>query len=102
DVERYLETIAPSFILAGLGLGAFASRRFLAFPAVVAGFFLQHALQGWCPPVEVLRRAGVRTRREIDAEKYALKALRGDFDAVRSAYRPEKRASEALAAARRP
>jgi hypothetical protein len=32
--------------------------------------------------VPIFRRKGVRTRREIDAEKYALKALRGDFSNV--------------------
>jgi hypothetical protein len=37
-----------------------------------APFLLQHGLQGWCPPLPVLRRLGVRTQREIDAEKYAL------------------------------
>src|SRR5438874_9255842 len=37
-----------------------------------------------CPPVPVLRRKGVRTRREIDAERYALKALRGDFSSVQA------------------
>jgi hypothetical protein len=30
----------------------------------------------------VLRRLGVRTRSEIDREKFALKALRGDFKNV--------------------
>jgi hypothetical protein len=48
-------------------------------PVVVAGFLLQHALQGWCPPLPVLRRLGVRTADEINQERYALKALRGDF-----------------------
>ena len=31
--------------------------------------------------VPLFRRLGIRTRQEIDAEKYALKAIRGDFDA---------------------
>ena len=31
----------------------------------------------------VFRRLGVRTRREIDGEKFALKILRGDFDQVK-------------------
>jgi hypothetical protein len=30
----------------------------------------------------VFRRLGVRTQREIDEERYALKLLRGDFNAV--------------------
>jgi hypothetical protein len=43
---------------------------------------MQHALQGWCPPVPLLRRLGFRTSFEIEEERQALKALRGDFDAV--------------------
>jgi hypothetical protein len=79
DIERMLETMAPSFTLFGLALGLTKSRRWLFLPAVVQTFFLQHALQGWCPPVPVLRRLGFRTMDEINHERYALKALRGDF-----------------------
>jgi hypothetical protein len=45
-------------------------------------FFAQHALQGWCPPLPILRRHGVRAAREIERERYAIKALRGDFDSI--------------------
>lgn len=82
DVERLLEINASVLALTGLGAGAFVDRRFLAVPAVVLTFLLQHGIQGWCPPLPVFRRLGYRSRQEIDAEKYALKALRGDFDAV--------------------
>jgi hypothetical protein len=81
DIERILETNAASFSLIGLLLSQVRGRKWLWLSAGVAGFLLQHALQGWCPPVSVFRRLGVRTRREIDREKYALKALRGDFEA---------------------
>jgi hypothetical protein len=47
-------------------------RRFLALPAAVLGFLLQHAVQGWCPPVPVLRRLGFRTQTEIEDERHAL------------------------------
>lgn len=57
-------------------------RRFYLLPAVVVGFLLQHAVQGWCPPMPVFRRLGVRTASEIEEERYALKALRGDFRGV--------------------
>ena len=80
DVERYLQTNAGLVSLAGILLGGTVNRRFLVLPAMVFGFFFQHAVQGWCPPLPVFRRMGVRTRREIEREKYALKALRGDFD----------------------
>jgi hypothetical protein len=79
DIERTLEANAASAVLIGTALGTFVNRRFYLLPAVVGGFLLQHALQGWCPPVPVFRRLGVRTQTEIDEERMALKALRGDF-----------------------
>ncbi len=79
DIERTLEANAAAAVLIGTGLGAFVDRRFFALPAVVAGFLLQHALQGWCPPLPVFLRLGFRTQTEIDQERYALKAMRGDF-----------------------
>ena len=84
DVERALEANAATIALAGLGLGATVDRRFFALPAVVAGFLLQHALQGWCPPLPLLRRLGFRTQTEIERERAALKALRGDFSEVQT------------------
>ena len=82
DIERAIEANASAIALVGLLLGATMSRRWFALPAVVAGFLLQHALQGWCPPVPVLRRLGMRTAPEIARERFALKAVRGDFAGV--------------------
>jgi hypothetical protein len=82
-----LEAHAAGAVLVGSGLGATVDRRWFAFPAVVGVFLLQHALQGWCPPLPIFRRVGFRTTAEIDYERYALKAPRGDFSEVR----PEKR-----------
>jgi len=72
DIERYVETMAPTFTLLGLTLGLTRNRRFLLIPFVVQAFFLQHALQGWCPPIPVLRSLGVRTVQEIERERCAL------------------------------
>lgn len=79
DIERTLETNAASAVMVGSMLGFFVDRRFFLFPMAVGGFLLQHAVQGWCPPLPVFRAWGVRTQSEIDEEKFALKALRGDF-----------------------
>ena len=79
DIERTLEANAATACLIGLTLGATVDRRWFFFPAVISGFLLQHALQGWCPPLPVFRRLGIRTSYEIDYERYALKAMRGDF-----------------------
>lgn len=82
DIERTLEANAGFFSLLGLGLGRTVDRKWFLLPTVVAGFLFQHAVQGWCPPVPLFRRLGFRTRTEIDQERYALKALRGDFKNV--------------------
>ncbi len=74
DVERVLEVNASTLALSGLVLGLTVNRKWFALPGIVLPFLLQHGLQGWCPPLPVLRRLGVRTRGEIDREKYALKA----------------------------
>lgn len=100
DIERTLEANAATATLIGVGLAALVDRRFLALPALVGGFLLQHAVQGWCPPVPLFRRLGVRTASEIDHERYALKALRGDFrDVAGDTW--EESADRALNAARR-
>lgn len=79
DIERVLETNAATVSLVGLALGALVDRRWFALPTVVAGFLLQHAIQGWCPPLPLFRRLGVRTAREINDEIVELRRLRGDF-----------------------
>ena len=74
DVERAIEANAAVLALVGLLLGAFVNAGFLLLPAAVGTFLLQHALQGWCPPVPILRRLGFRTSREIFEERLALLA----------------------------
>lgn len=100
DIERALEANASSLALLGLTMALTLDRRWLALPVGVAAFLLQHALQGWCPPVPVLRRLGLRTAREIEEERHALKALRGDYALVDSGPEPLTRAWRAIEAVR--
>jgi hypothetical protein len=79
DIERTLETNAALLALGGTLLGLTTGKRgWFALPLAVAGFLFQHAIQGWCPPLPVLRRLGYRTATEIEDERYALRLLRGD------------------------
>lgn len=98
DVERWLETNASSLALAGLTLGITVNRKWLLLPGIVLSFLLLHAIQGWCPPLPLMRRMGIRTQREIDEERYALKFLRGDFGVLQSAIEDTRRAIEAYKA----
>jgi hypothetical protein len=74
DIERTLEANAASAVMLGTILGAVVDRKFYLLPAVVGGFLLQHALQGWCPPLALFRRLGVRTAAEIHYERDRLRA----------------------------
>jgi hypothetical protein len=78
DIERWLETGSATLTLTGLALGTFVNRRWLLLSAIVQGFFMQHAIQG--PPLPLFRGLGVRTAREVEAERHALKALLGEYD----------------------
>lgn len=75
DIERVLEVNAATLALTGLLLGLKVNRKWFLLPGIVLPFLLQHGLQGWCPPLPLLRRLGIRTRGEIDREKFALKPL---------------------------
>ena len=96
DVERVLETGAAGLSLGGVMLSIFKGRRWLILPAAVLASLLQHCLTRRCLPVQLVRTAGVRTRREIEAEKNALRVLRGDFDRLDSISEETHRAIEAL------
>jgi len=83
DIERYLGVNMSTLAMSGLLVSAITNKKnWLILPAVVLGFFMQHAIQGWCPPLPILRKLNIRTTKEIEQEKYALKLLRGDFQGV--------------------
>jgi hypothetical protein len=83
DIERALETNASILGLFGMFMALILRRTwFILLPVAILGFLLQHAIQGWCPPVSVFRRFGVRTKEEIQLELYGLRMLRGDFNDV--------------------
>jgi Protein of unknown function (DUF2892) len=79
DIERALQTNFGVVTLAGVTLGALAAAPWFIFAGIAGAFMAEHALKGWCPPVPVFRRLGFRTAREINHERYALKALRGEL-----------------------
>lgn len=84
DRERDLDQ-TMALAASGVGLGTLlfsfiGGRKWLLLTATVLGFWLKHSMDGTSPAVPLLRKRGVRTRSEIDREKYALKILRGDFE----------------------
>lgn len=100
DIERLVQANLGVFSLMGLTFGVLRSRWYL-LSAAAAVFLIQHAFRGWCAPASALRRLGMRTTEEINHERYALKALRGDFESIRveGDEDPAERARRALEAA---
>ena len=79
DIERWLQLNSSALTILGLGLAVTKGRGWLLLSLAVQGFFLRHAVNGWCPPLQMMRKLGVRTEVEIQAERYALMALRGEL-----------------------
>jgi hypothetical protein len=82
DTDRLLEVEAAATGLVGLALGVVWRPALLALPALVGASMLTYAISGRYPMMPLFRRMGVRTSKEIARERYALKALRGDFDGL--------------------
>ena len=81
--EPDLETVA-TLGLAGMGVlalvfGMLGSRLWRLLAWAVLPLIFAHARGRLAGPGEFLKTLGLRSRKEIEEEKYALKALRGDF-----------------------
>lgn len=77
DIERALQTNFAALTLITLALGSTVNKRWLIAAAAIPAFMIQHALSGWCPPLPVLRRLGLRTAKEIADERFAIEAMLG-------------------------
>ena len=79
DIERMLDLNMSAMALFGITSSLLFNKYSIILPILLLLFFIWHAVRGWCPPIPILRFSKIRTRPEIDREKYALKAMRGDF-----------------------
>lgn len=97
DVERVTMLSATIDAFVTLGVGWWRGRRWLAGGLLFLGAStLAHTILGQCPSLPIYRRLGFRTRREIDWERYALKALRGDFAGFERGPRDPERLLDAV------
>lgn len=97
--DRLMGAQAAVVGLSGLWLAATDDRGWVGMSAFSLLMLLLYALFGWCPPVQTLRRFNIRTEQEINLERYALKAMRGDFGSV-DRLKGRKKAEAAYRAAR--
>lgn len=75
DTERVLEANFAIVSILSTILGYKVNRNFFLLGGIASVFLLQHALQGWCPPLSIIRRLGVRTAEEINYEKQVIRDL---------------------------
>ncbi len=80
DMERVVQVKAGVLIFLSSYMGIRISRIWFLVTGAVSVFMLWHALLGWCPSLNLLRKWGVRTENEILSEIIALKIIRGDFE----------------------
>lgn len=79
DIERVLQLEGTALTIAGVILGATVNKKWLALPLAASVVLLISIAKNWTAPLPILRKLGFRTRVEIEKERYALKAIRGDF-----------------------
>lgn len=79
DVERAIQTNFALVSLTGLVLSKL-NRKWLYLTVGAAGFLVEHALQGWCPPLSYFRRLGFRSYKEIDDERFALLSMKEQLE----------------------
>ena len=79
DLETYLQIEGAALTIAGVVLGMASNKKWLALPLIASAIALSNISRKWHKPIGLFRKLGLRSRVEIEKEKYALKALRGDF-----------------------
>lgn len=78
DTERVLEVNFASIVLISSLFGLLGSKKWMTLSGIASVFMIQHALQGWCPPLALIRKLKVRTAAEINKERNGLKELLED------------------------
>jgi len=91
DVERLTGAASGLVLLASVLLASFLGTGWLVLPALIGACLLLHAVVGWTPALPLIRRLGYRTAGEIAHERYALKAIRGDFQPMSLIPTPQDR-----------
>jgi len=91
DVERLTGAASGLVLLASVLLASLLGEGWLVLPALIGVCLLLHAIVGWTPALPLIRQMGYRTAEEIAQERYALKAIRGDFQPMNLITTPQDR-----------
>jgi hypothetical protein len=77
--ERALTTVLTGLSAFGLVMGLFGSRTLRLLTWMATPLLFAYSIGKWAPSSGPKAWHGLRTRKEIEEEKYAFKAWRGDF-----------------------
>lgn len=81
-LERALTAGLAGLSAFGLLMGLFGSRTLRLLTWIATPLLFAFSIGKWAPSAELTARRGLRGRKEIEEERYALKAWRGDFQGV--------------------
>lgn len=95
DLERTVTAGLSGLGAFGLVIGLLGGRSFRLFTWLAVPALFSFSLGRWSPPALLKDGLGIRPRRAIEEERYALKALRGDFEDL-GRFRPSNEAADAL------
>ncbi|MEQ9438226.1 MAG: hypothetical protein RIG62_04230 [Cyclobacteriaceae bacterium] len=96
-IEQLIETGGATLSLTGIVLAALSDKRWLLLSALAAGLLLVNATRRAEALTIMLQQQGYRTQKDISHERYVLRALRGDFDAIgASDDNPEERVRQII------
>ena len=84
DIDHCTQLNVGALSLLGIFLGATRSRIWYLTPFLASLCLVQQATQRRSPLTNLFRRWGIRTREEIEHERFALKVLRGDFEDLKA------------------
>jgi len=91
DAEHVTAFTSGLALIGGVGLVFLLGEGWLVLPALIGLCLLLQGLVGWTPGLRLMRRLGFRTRRGIAHERWALQAMRGDFEAGGPVTAPRER-----------
>jgi hypothetical protein len=89
--ERICTAALAGAVLAAMVPVVVFGNSWLVVPGVFAAMLLSQAVFAWSPIMPLIRLMGYRTACEIWNERYALKALRGDFQRLDTVTTPQDR-----------
>ena len=72
DLDRWLHLLFGGGTMVSFFVGLFGHRRLRWLSVLMADLALWTAITGWSPLKALLQRVGVRTRAQIERERYVL------------------------------